>query len=222
MRKIYILAAILFTTAAVKVNAQLKYGVSAGVNYSTFKGDAMTSFQNLTELTNGIITSSPKVGFHAGGFIELPLGDKVSLSPGIYYSQKGYMLRGNLAADKLDFLGVEAKAELQSHYIDMPVLIKAEVAKGLQLYAGPQLSYLLKNAVKMDAGLLGFSLLNTNVDVTNQFNKADFAIAGGASYTFDNGFSINAGYDHGLSRLDKNSNFKSYNRNFKVGIGYKF
>lgn len=222
MRKIYILAAIIFTVGVAKLNAQIKYGVGAGMNYSTLKGDAMSNFENLTELTNGVITTSPKVGFHAGGFIEMPLGANISLSPGIYYSQKGYTLRGNLAADKLDFLGVAAKAELQSHYIDIPVLLKAEVAKGLQLYAGPQVSYLVKNNLKMDAGLLGFSLLNTNVDVTDQFNKADFAITGGASYTFDNGFSINAGYDHGLSRLDRNSNFKSYNRNFKVGIGYKF
>ena len=54
------------------------------------------------------------------------------------------------------------------------------------------------------------------------FNKADVALTGGASYTFDNGFSINAGYDHGLSRLDKNSSFKSYNRTFKVGVGFRF
>ena len=74
----------------------------------------------------------------------------------------------------------------------------------------------------MNAGLLGISLLNTNMDVTNNFNRADFAITGGASYTFDNGFSVNAGYDHGLSRLDKNSNFKSYNRTFKVGVGFRF
>jgi len=33
---------------------------------------------------------------------------------------------------------------------------------------------------------------------------------------------VNAGYDHGLSRLDKNSNFKSYNRTFKVGVGFRF
>ena len=74
----------------------------------------------------------------------------------------------------------------------------------------------------MDAGLLGFSLLKTNMDVTDNFNKADIGLVGGASYTFDNGFSINAGYDHGLSRLDKNGNFKSYNRTVKVGIGYRF
>jgi hypothetical protein len=74
----------------------------------------------------------------------------------------------------------------------------------------------------MDAGLLGVSLFKTNMDVTDNFNKADLGITGGVGYTFPNGFSINAGYDHGLSRLDKNSNFKSYNRTFKAGIGFRF
>ena len=222
MRKIYTLTAILLMIGVAQVNAQLKYGINAGLNHSSWKGDAMGSMQDAMEFTNGMITTRAKNGFYAGGFVEMPLGGVISIQPGVYYSQKGYALKGSLLGDKLDFLGVNAKAELQSHYIDIPLLIKAEVAKGLQLYAGPQLSYLLKNNLRMDAGLLGISLVNTNMDVTENFNKADVGITGGASYTFDNGFSINAGYDHGLSRLDKNSNFKSYNRTFKVGVGFRF
>jgi hypothetical protein len=222
MRKIYTLAAILFFIGVAKVNAQLNYGINAGLNRSTWKGDAVGSLQNLVELSNGIITTSPRNGFYAGGFLEMPLGGKISLQPGVYYSQKGYALKGNLVTDKFDFLGVTARAQLQSHYIDIPLVLKAEVAPGLQVYAGPQLSYLVKNDLRMDAGLLGFSIVNTNMDVTEQFNRADIAVTGGASYTFDNGFLINAGYDHGLSRLDKNSNFKSYNRTFKVGVGFRF
>jgi hypothetical protein len=222
MRKIYILTTIFLIIGVAKVNAQLKYGINAGLNHSTWKGDAVGSLENLAELTNGVVTTQARNGFYAGGFIEMPLGGKISLQPGVYYSQKGYTLKGNLIADKFDFLGVNAKAELQSHYIDIPLLLKAEVAKGLQIYAGPQISYLVKNNLKMDAGLLGFSLVNTKMDVTDNFNKADIGLTGGASYTFDNGFSINAGYDHGLSRLDKNSNFKSYNRTVKVGVGFRF
>ena len=205
-----------------KVNAQLKYGINAGLNHSTWKGDAVGSLENLVEFSNGMITPQARNGFYAGGFVEMPLGGKISLQPGVYYSQKGYALKGSLTGDKLDFLGVSARAELQSHYIDIPLLIKAEIARGLQVYAGPQLSYLVKNNLKMDAGLLGFSLLKTNMDVTDNFNKADIGLTGGASYTFDNGFSINAGYVHGLSRLDKNSQFKSYNRTVKVGVGFRF
>ena len=222
MRKIYTLTAILLTIGVVQLNAQVKFGVGAGLNHSSWKGDAVGSLENLVELTNGMITTSSRNSFYAGGFMEMPLGEKISLQPGIYYSQKGYMLKGNLATDKFDFLGVTARATLQSHYIDIPLVIKAELAKGFQVYAGPQLSYLVKNNLRMDAGLLGISLVNTNMDVTDNFNKADIGLTGGASYTFDNGFFINAGYDHGLSRLDKNSTFKSYNRTAKVGVGFKF
>lgn len=222
MRKIYTLTAILLTIGVVQLNAQVTYGIGAGLNHSTLKGDAVGSLENLVDLTNGMITSQPRNSFYIGGFVEMPLGERISLQPGVYYSQKGYTLKGNLLADKFDFLGVSAKAQLQSHYIDIPLVIKAEVAKGLQIYAGPQLSYLVKNNLRMDAGILGISLVNTNMDVTDNFNKADIAITGGASYTFDNGFFINGGYDHGLSRLDKNSNLKSYNRNVKVGIGFRF
>jgi len=222
MRKIYLLATIFLMVGVAKVNAQLKYGVNAGLNHSTWKGDAVGSFENIIDLSNGYITPQARNGFYAGGFVEMPLGGRISLQPGVYYSQKGYTLKGSIAGDKFDFLGVNAKAQLQSHYIDVPLLLKAEVAKGLQVYAGPQLSYLVKNNLKMDAGLLGFSLLNTNMDITENFNRADVALTGGASYTFENGFSINAGYDHGLSRLDKNNNFKSYNRTFKVGVGFRF
>lgn len=222
MRKIYLLAAILFAIGVSNINAQIKFGIGAGVNHSSWKGDAVGSLENLVDLTNGIITSHPRTAFYAGGFAEMPLGEKISLQPGVYYSQKGYSLKGNLVTDKFDFLGVNARADLQSHYIDIPVVIKAELAKGFEVYAGPQLSYLVKNNLHMDAGLLGVSLVKSNIDVTDQFNKADVALTGGASYTFDNGFFINAGYDHGLSRLDKNSNFKSFNRTIKAGIGFRF
>ncbi|HUQ67844.1 MAG TPA: porin family protein [Flavitalea sp.] len=222
MKKIYLFAGIFLMISVVKVEAQLSYGVNAGLNHSTWKGDAAGSLNNLVNLSNGYITPQARNGIYAGGFVEMPLGGKISLQPGIYYSQKGYVLKGSIAGNKFDFLGVNAKAELQSHYIDIPLVVKVEVAKGLQVYAGPQLSYLLKNNVKMDAGLLGFSFLKTKRNVTENFNRADIAITGGASYTFDNGFFINAGYDHGLSRLDKNSSFKSYNRTVKVGVGVRF
>jgi hypothetical protein len=221
MRKIYTLTILLFFVA-VGANAQVKYGVSAGLSHSTWKGDVVNSFNDLLQFSDGMITTRPSNGIYAGAFAEIPLGGAFSIQPGLYYTQKGYGIKGAINADKLDFLSAGATAGLQSHYIDMPVLLKAEVAKGLQVYAGPQVSYLVKSNLKMDAGLLGVSLFKTKIDVTDNFNEADFGVTGGASYTFDNGFSINASYDHGLSRLDKNSHLESFNRGFKVGVGFRF
>ena len=222
MKKIYTLIAVLFLFAVTQVNAQTRFGVNAGLNYSTWKGDAVGSLNDLFEFSNGMINTQPKAGLFAGGFAEMPLGAGISIQPGVYYSQKGYSMRGEIGGDKIDFLNAGARADLTSHYIDIPVVFKAEVAKGLQVFAGPQLSYLVKSNLKMDAGLLGISLFKTNIDVTDNFNKADWGITGGVGYSFDNGFSINAAYDHGLSRVDKNSTFESFNRNFKVGVGFRF
>jgi hypothetical protein len=222
MRKIYTLAAILLFVVVANVNAQVSYGVGAGINRSTLKGDAMGSLNDLLDFSNGMISTQPRIGLYAGGFVEMPLGGGFSIQPGAYYSQKGYTIKGQVMGDKLEFLGAGARADLKAHYIDIPIVFKAEVAKGLQVFAGPQLSYLVKSNLKMDAGILGISLFKTNIDVTENFNKADIAITGGIGYTFDNGFSINAAYDHGLSRVDKNSSLESFNRNIKIGIGIKF
>lgn len=222
MKKIYTLITVLMLMVVANVDAQVRYGVNAGLQHSTLKGEAMGSLNDLVDFSGGMITTAPRNGIFAGGFVEMPLGGVFSLQPAVYYSQKGYALKGELNTDKMDFLGAGARADLQSHYIDIPLVLKAEVAKGLQVYAGPQLSYLVKSNLKMDAGLLGISLFKRTMDVTENFNRADWGITGGAAYTFDNGFSINAAYDHGLSRVDRNKNVESYNRGFKVGVGFRF
>lgn len=221
MKSIYTLAAILLIAVA-NVNAQTSFGVRAGVNHSSLKGDAVKSFEDLVSMTDGYLTSSARTGFHAGAFAEVPLGGSISLQPGIYYSQKGYQLKGTIAADKMDFLNATATAKLQSHYIDVPVYLKANLGGGFHIYAGPQVSYLVKNNVEVEAGALGFNVFNRNFDVTDQFKSLDVSVSGGVGYDFANGLTLNAGYDHGLSRVDKNDNFKSFNRNIKVGVAYRF
>jgi hypothetical protein len=70
--------------------------------------------------------------------------------------------------------------------------------------------------------VLGISLLNKKLDLTDNFNRMDVAISGGIGYAFENGFNIKAGYDHGLAKLDKNDNFKAYNRAVKLSLGFSF
>ena len=108
------------------------------------------------------------------------------------------------------------------NYIDIPLLVKAEVAKGLSIYAGPQIAYLAKSSLHVSTSVLGISLLNKRLDLTDNFNRMDVGIAGGVGYAFDNGFTVKAGYDYGLSKLDKNDNFKAYNRVVKLSLGFRF
>ena len=202
--------------------AQITYGVQAGATIANWKGYALQSLNNVVDLSNGFITTKSKTGFTVGGYVNIPVSDKISFEPGLQYAQKGYTMQGNLKIDALKFLGVNASAKVEAHYIDVPLVLKAEVAKGLSIYAGPQLSYLVKNNLHLNAGVLGISLYNNKIDITDNFNRLDMGIAGGIGYKFDNGFNIKAGYDYGLSKLDKNDNFKAYNRVAKISVGFSF
>lgn len=202
--------------------AQISYGVQAGMDIANWKGDAIQSLNNVVDLSNGFIGTKSRTGFNIGGYLTIPVTEQLSFEPGLQYAQKGYAMQGDLKIDALKFLGVNASAKLEANYIDVPLVLKAEVAKGLSIYAGPQLSYLTKASLHINTSVLGISLLNKRLDLTDNFNRMDVGIAGGVGYAFDNGFNIKAGYDYGLSKLDKNDNFKAYNRVIKLSVGFSF
>ncbi len=220
MKKFYtaIAAATVITTAS----AQTTFGVSAGVVNSNWKGEAPNSLNNVVDLTNGFISTKSKTGFTIGGYANIPVSEKISIQPGLSYTERGYGMRGDLKIEALKFLGVNASANVESHYIDVPLAVKAEVAKGLSIYAGPQVSFLTKTNVHVKTSILGISLYNNKLDITDNFNRVDMGLTGGVAYQFDNGFNIKAGYDRGLTKLDKNDNFKAYNSALKLTVGFTF
>ena len=196
-------------------------GVRAGILSSGFRGNTVNSLNNLLDFSNGGITTADHTGFFGGIYASVPVGGVISIEPGLYYSQKGYDINGALNLKGLDFLGANAKAKLQMQYIDIPVLLKANLG-GLQLFAGPQFSYLSKADLHTTAGALGINLLNSSMDATSQFNRWDAGITGGIGYQFSNGINLMASYDYGLSKIDANRNTSTYNRAIRLGLGISF
>jgi hypothetical protein len=221
MKKQLLLIASLAVGTLTFAQSQPSFGIKAGIISSGMKGDAVNSLQNLMDFTNGGVTTSNHSGFFVGGNVSLPVSDLVSIEPGAYYSEKGYDMRGDLNLKGLKFLGANAKAKLSSHYVDVPVLLKLNF-NGLQVFAGPEISYLTKADLRTTAGALGFNVLDKTMDATDQFNRWDAAVTAGLGYQFASGFNVNASYDYGLSKVDANKNFDSYNRGFRAGIGFKF
>jgi hypothetical protein len=197
------------------------FGIKAGVSSSTISGDAAGSLNDLIDYTNGAITTNSRTGFYGGLNATIPVSNNFSIEPGLYYGQKGYEMKGQLNLKGAPFLNANAKAQLTSHYVDVPLLAKATF-NGFQVFAGPQVSYLAKADLRTTAGALGFNVLNKTMDATEQFNRWDAGIKAGIGYQFNNGFNVNASYDHGLSKIDANRNFDAYNRSFKVGVGFSF
>lgn len=221
MRKHFLLFASVALSIGAMAQVQPSFGIKAGITSSGMRGEAVNNLQNLLDFADGMITTNNRNGFFAGGNVSIPVSQNISVEPGLYYAQKGYELRGDLNIKNVEFLGANAKAQLTSHYIDVPVLLKANLG-GLQVFAGPQVSYLASANLRTTAGVLGFNLLNRTMDATEQFNRWDAGITGGVGYQFKNGLNLAAAYDHGLSRADANKSLESYNRSIKVGVGFSF
>lgn len=194
------------------------FGIRIGATSAGVRGDAVNNLKNMLDFTKGMITTTDRTGFFAGGYVTLPMDNVLSLEPALYYSQKGYEMKGELGLKGLSLLGVNAKAKLDLQYIDIPVVIKANFG-GLQLFAGPEFSYLVSADLKSTAGVLGINLLNKKLDASNQFNKTDISVTGGIAYQLTHTVHLMASYDYGLSKLDANKSLNSYNRSLKVGIG---
>jgi hypothetical protein len=221
MKKSYLLIASLILSVAAMAQSDVRFGIRGGVSSASLQGDAVNSLQNLLQFSKGAVSTSSRTGFYGGGYANIPVSEKFSIEPGLYYSQKGYVVQGDLNIKVLDLLGVNAKAQLNTSYIDLPILAKVNL-NGFEIFAGPQVSYLANASLRTTAGALGFNVLDSKMDATNQFNKWDAAITGGIGYEFSNGFNLRASYDYGLMKVDNGTSFNAYNRAVKVGIGFSF
>lgn len=220
-KQILLFTATLFSLGAMAQSTPA-IGIEAGLSSNSIRGEAASNLNSLIDFADGMLTTKSRTGFYVGINTRIPLGNKVSVQPAVIYAQKGYTLQGDFAIKGMEFLGANASAKLQNDYIDVPVLIKVDVADGLQLFGGPQFSFLASSKLKVNAGLLGINLLNKTIDAREQFNPWDMGLVAGAGYEFKNGFNINASYNYGLSKIDANKNINGYNSGFKVGLGLRF
>ena len=216
MKKIFTTLLLALGISAATVAQNISYGVKAGVNFSDWRGDASASIQELIDLA-GFVDTRPNVGFHFGGHLIIPVNEMLTLEPGVLYAQKGMQIT-EILEDKI-FLPIQAKAVVKSHYLDIPIMAKVKVAQGFQVFAGPQVSYLMANRLKTKAGILGFNV-QENFPIDAGFRKFDVALAGGLGYQFANGTNISASYEHGLNSIDDGGFFNAYNRVLKASVGF--
>lgn len=211
-----------FLTLSGFVSAQMNpsFGIKAGVVSSTIKGDATKSLEGLLNFTNGMITSSNRTSYYGGIYATIPISNAVSLEPSLNYAQKGYQLNGALNVKGAEFLGINATADLDLQYIEMPVVLNANLS-GLHFFAGPQISYLIKSNLKTSTGALGFNVINSQLEATQQFNRWETSLTGGVGVQLNKKMNIIASYDHGLTKIDANKNLDAYNRAYKIGLSMK-
>lgn len=176
-----------------RTDARGGVGVRGGVNFFNFGGEDATN----NDYTN-------RAGFHAGVYTNLFLGSRIAIEPGIYYSVKGS--QNDNFADTRSIL----------NYVDIPLLLRLYVIDGLNIFGGPQASFLVSSTFEGD-----FFGSSYSYD-TNAITKTDLGLVFGVGYNLPRGLNLQGSYDFGTSPIYKNSDAKIYNRGFKFSLGYSF
>lgn len=136
-------------------------------------------------------------GFNVGLFATLPLSSSVALQPELIYSTKGAELQ-------YDNLFAQGTAKFRLNYLEVPVLIKANLTKNFNIHFGPYAAFLVDSKIT-NQGQDGNINFEQEID-KEDLNTVDYGVAAGVGFDFDS-FGIGARYNYGLSTVGKERTF---------------
>lgn len=181
MKKLLILTAILCLNLFVNAQAKIAIGLKGGLNFSKI------------DVSN--LTSSRKTGVHGGAFALFKFA-KVGIQPELILSQQG---------SEVNF------DDLESNYINIPIILKIYMAAGVNLQIGPQFGFLNK------------AELEGSGDVKDKLKKADISAGLGIGWDAPFGLTLDARYNLGLT--DNNEDLFNRetvkNQVFQISVGFK-
>lgn len=247
MKKTVVLCAVLF--AAVAVNAQVSFGVKAGVgiNQEKFSLSKASPF-----LMPGV-----KVGFYAGPTLTFGQG-VVSLHTELTYNLDG--LRAGVSDLPVDIGGiagmlppetwegsgvdpgemgeitVDGALAVHYHTLRLPVMLKVKPAGGLSVLAGPYFSYRVAVGVAATddiktlieaSGNYSETMDNVRLEVKEAILPFDVGLALGVQYETEMGVFFEARYNLGLLNrfnldyldIDDDESIKPRNHHSSIQIG---
>lgn len=135
MRKLFLVLIFAIVTAQV-TNAQMDFGIKAGLNYNS---DAIKNFKEAEEEYKN--QGDGKMGYHAGIWLraKVPvLG--VYIRPELVYTA----LNNKATYDN-------KKGDYSFQKMDIPVLVGAKLLKFVNLYIGPSFQYVLSKDFKIES-----------------------------------------------------------------------
>jgi hypothetical protein len=182
----------------------------------------MAILDTLVENSGDYLKQGSYTGYYVGLSAGIPIGSYIEIEPGLRYSKTGTSLSKNIVFNILKNYGVDVGARVVTHRIELPVLIKGQVAKGLYLVVGPQVNYAYSNQLKLKAGLFGINVINKKYDLNNGFEEFSAAAIGGINYRFPVGVQVQALYEYGLTRIMNITNENVYQNSFKLGMTIPF
>ncbi len=194
MKKLLLVAAIA-VFGITSLTAQVSFGVKAGLNITNIAGDDVED-------------TDSKIGFHVGGFAEMPISEQLSFQPELLFSTHGSK-----------FIDGDDELKINSNYINLPLMLKYNVSDVFGIEFGPHVGFLIDS--EFESG-------GASIDAKDYFKSIDFGINAGFSYYFSENVFAQARYTMGLADVFEESDFTgdqsvdAKNATFSVSIGYKF
>ncbi len=184
----------------------VQLGIKGGINSSTISGDDIGDLDSRTS-------------FNAGLVAEIPLSERISFQPEVLYSGQGFDIQ---EIDQDNVFDTDENIEYQLDYIQVPLLLKVYLVKGLSVEAGPQFGFKINEEIDYQP--------NDNagdIDIEDS-NVKDFdtSVALGAAYKFNNGFFISGRYNFGVTDIFEDGtvfeNVDAKNEVWQFGVGFMF
>lgn len=197
-----------FTLLIIISNAQVKFGIKEGLNFST------QSELGLLWDNNDI-----KTGFTLGAVIDYRFQKTLSVQTELNYKREG------LSYEKEELTG-KTKVNQDYDYYNIPVLLKGRFSEALGLndkwmvsfFGGPYYSYLRKAEAEVET-----SGITTVSDLEDYSNESDWGVVFGGEVAriFDKGeLFLDLRYEMGLSDVREDDDIK--NKVIGLGIGFRF
>lgn len=192
-----LLTLVLTLVCAPAAQAQMSYGLKAGVNFANVGIDPDEG-----------ASPSGRVGALAGVFATVPIAWGLTLQPEALYTVKGA---------SFDFDGFESN--YIADYVEVPVLARFRVLRSAYIVAGPSMAFRLRARTRTP-----FGSSTEEVDLDEEVEKFDLGIVGGVGIDVGRRWLVDARYTHGLSDTDKDTSddVKIRNRVFSLSAGFRF
>lgn len=243
MKNKFFILALLITNLMV---SQVKFGAKGGLNMTdtsqgaNFKGNLQT--ENVTTTISGTGTTqnsqittqaidqtfytstSPKVSFYIGGFIEYPINKKgnLVLKTELIYCQNGATLNKHIPSENENIYYSTEGGNYSIGQLNVPILLKFTTNKKIAFHAGGYFGTILFANATNSNGITS--------DEKSKLKTFDLGLNLGVSYPINKNLAVEVRYNRGLLNLDKTNATDGYitaqglyyNRTFHVGLEYLF
>ena len=219
--RILVLTALTLLVCKTASAQDVEFGVKAGTNMSTLKTD--------------LDGEKYLLGYHFGGLADIKFNEKFSIQPELLYSLEEAKIDDSFSfEDEGTTFGIDYKEDIKLAYLQLPVMLKYQVAKNLSLEAGPQIGYLLSAKSDYNVKLQFDDEIMTDSGsekIKDQIKSLDFGLNFGLGYQFNNKMFIHGRYHVGLSDIndsepgideDSIDRGSIKNSSFQVSVGFKF